>query len=233
MMHVVLAAVLLQAPAPPPPVQLTLDLGFVNSSGNSDVTTFNLGQRLAYTTGVWVFVETAKALYGETDGSATAEAYEATLRGDYVFKERVSAFGLLTYNRNPFAGLASRYSEGVGVAWRAIRAPRDSLRLETLLSMNQERSMADVETSFGAFRAALGYKHMFGAAAFLTQILESIVSLEDSEDLRVNSETALTAPISRQIALKASYIVRYDRQPEPGFEDTDRIFTTGVQIVFD
>ena len=49
----------------------------------------------------------------------------------------------------------------------------------------------------------------------------------------MNSETAITAPISRQIALKAAYVVRFDNQPEPGFLDTDRIFTTGVQIVFE
>lgn len=231
MAHLLLV-VMLQAPPPPPPVQLTLDLGFVSSSGNSDVTTFNLGERLAYTTGPWVFVQTAKALYGETDGNATAESYDAGLRGDYVFKERVSAFGLLTYHRNTFAGIAGRYSEGVGLAWRAIRAARDSLRMEAAVSMNQERNIADVETNFAATRAALGYKHMFGAAAFFTQLLEALLNMEDTEDLRVNSETALTAPLSRQIALKVSYVVRYDRQPEPGFEDTDRIFTTGVQIVF-
>ena len=233
MMHVILAAITLQAPPPPPPVQLTLDLGFVSSSGNSEVTTFNLGERLVYTTGPWVFAQTAKVLYGETDGSATAESYDAGLRADYVFRLRVSAFGLLTYHRNPFAGIASRYSEGVGLGWRPITAPRDSLRLEAALSMNQERNIANVETQFAATRAALGYKHMFGAAAFFTQILEALLNMEDTEDLRVNSETALTAPISRQIALKASYVIRYDRQPEPGFEDTDRIFTTGVQIVFD
>ena len=72
-----------------------------------------------------------------------------------------------------------------------------------------------------------------GATAFFTQTLEALFNLQDSEDLRVNSETAITAPLSRQIALKASYVVRFDNQPEPGFEDTDRILTTGVQIVFD
>jgi len=233
MMHVVLAAILLQAPEPPKPVQLTLDLGFVNSSGNSDVTTFNLGQKLSFTTANWVFTQTAKALYGETDGTPDAESYEAALRADRVIKERVSIFGLLTYYRDPFAGLSSRFSEGLGLAWRALRATRDTLRVETSLSMYQERNTADVEKSFGGIRGALSYKHLLGEKAFFTQLLEGAFNLKDSEDLRVNSETALTAPISQQIALKASYVVRYDRQPELDFEDTDRIFTTAVQIVFD
>jgi hypothetical protein len=27
-------------------------------------------------------------------------------------------------------------------------------------------------------------------------------------------------------------LIRFDNLPEPGFEKTDRIFTTGIQIVF-
>jgi putative salt-induced outer membrane protein YdiY len=78
----------------------------------------------------------------------------------------------------------------------------------------------------------VAYKHLFGTTAFFTENLEWLANLEDSQDQRVNSETAFTAPISRQVALKASYVIRYDKQPEPGFETTYRIFTTGVQIVF-
>lgn len=229
MRHIVLAAVMLQGP---PPVQFTLDLGFVNTSGNSNVTTFNLGQRVAVTRGAWVFAQSAKVLYGETDGSATAESYDAGLRADYVIKERVSAFGLLTFNRNPFAGIAARYAEGVGLSWRAVRAAHDSLNVEGSISANQERSLAAVERSFGATRAAFAYKHLLGAATF-SQALEWLMNLQDSDDQRLNSETAVTAPLSRRIALKAAYVIRYDHQPEPGFKDTDRMFTTGVQIVFD
>jgi hypothetical protein len=42
----------------------------------------------------------------------------------------------------------------------------------------------------------------------------------------------LTAPLSRPIALRVSYLIRFDNLPEPGFETTDRILTTGVQIAF-
>lgn len=217
----------------PRPVQLTLDLGFVNASGNSDVTTLNVGQKLGWTRGAWVFTQTAKVIYGETDGAATAETYEAGLRGAYTIKGRLSAFGLLTYARDPFAGIASRYAQGVGLSLRAVRSTRDSLTVEGSVSANQERSTADVDKAFAATRAAVAYKRLLGAAAFFTQTLEWLANLQDADDQRLNSETALTAPLSRQVALKAAYVVRYDHQPEPGFQDTDRILTTGVQIVFE
>lgn len=216
----------------PRPVRLTLDLGFVDVSGNTQVTTFNLGEKLTYTTGRWTFAQTAAAIYGESDGSATAEQYDAGLRADYAVVNRLSVYAAATYYRNAFAGLAERWNEGVGLAWKAFTVTHDSLQLEGAFLINQERNLADARRSFGASRAALNYKHLFGESATFTQFLEWIASVEDSKDQRVNSETALTAPISKKISLKAAYVIRFDNQPEPGKTDTDRTFTTGLQIVF-
>lgn len=216
----------------PDPVRLSLDLGFVDVSGNTNVTTFNLGEKFSYTTGRWTFAQLAAVIYGSSDGSATAEQYDAGLRADYAVVNRLSVFAGVSYYRNVFAGLAERWNEGAGLAWKALSGGRDSLRLEGALVINQERNLADQRRSFGAGRTAVHYKHLFGESAFVTQFLEWVASVEDADDQRVNSETALTAPISRQIALKAAYVIRFDNQPEPGKLDTDRSLTTGLQIVF-
>jgi len=216
----------------PAPVHLTLDLGFVDVSGNTNVTTFNLGEKLSYTTGRWTLSQSAGVIYGSTDGSATAEQYDAGVRADYAVVDRLSVFAGVTYYRNVFAGLAERWNEGAGLAWKALTATRDSLQLEGALVTNQERNLLDQRSTFGAGRAALQFKHLFGESAFFSQFLEWTASVEDSDDQRVNSESALTAPISKQIALKAAYVIRFDNQPEPGKLDTDRTFTTGLQIAF-
>ena len=226
------AAAAAAAQAAPSPVKLTLDIGFVDVSGNTEVTTFNLGEKLGYTTGRWTFGQSAAAIYGSTDGSATAEQYDAAVRADYAVGNRLSAFGGVTWYRNPFAGISRRFVEGAGLAYKAILAPRDTLRVDVAMTLNQERNLALVETTFGASRLGLAYKHMIGAAAFVTEIAEWVANVEDSDDQRLASETALVAPLSQRIALKASYVIRFDNKPEPGFKDTDRVFTTGVQIVF-
>jgi putative salt-induced outer membrane protein YdiY len=120
----------------------------------------------------------------------------------------------------------------VGLGWRTIQAPRDTLRLDAAITSNQETNLALVQSTFAASRASLAYKHVFGASTAFTQAVEWVTNLEDTDDQRLFSETALTAPISKQIALKATYVIRFDNQPEPGFKDTDRVFTTGLQIVF-
>ena len=233
----ILAALVALAPAgvraqDPSPVRLTVDLGFVDVSGNTNVTTLNLGQRVSYTTGRWTVAQSTGVIYGKSDGSATAEQYDAGVRADYAVINRLSVFVGAAYYRNVFAGLAERWSEGVGLAWQAFTVTRDSLQLEGAFVINQERNLADTRRTFGASRAALNFKHLLGDAAFVTQHLEWIASVEDSKDQRVNSETALIAPISKQIGLKVAYVIRFDNQPEPGKVDTDRAFTTGLQVVF-
>jgi putative salt-induced outer membrane protein len=228
-----LSAAVVALASPVAAQQLTLDLGFVNASGNSDVTSFNLGDKLSWTLSPKVvFTQNGKVLYGKTDGSTTSESYDAGSRLQYTLSSRVGIYGLLTFQRDPFAGLAERWSGGPGVAFGVVRSPRDTLSLETGITEQRERNTAGVHASFAAARSAAAFKHLFGKTSFLTETLEWVANLETSDDQRVNSETALTAPISRQIALKVAYLIRFDNLPDPGFKKTDRILTTGIQVAF-
>src|SRR5512146_539602 len=110
--------------------------------------------------------------------------------------------------------------------------PRDLLDAEAGVGVVQQRSTARVDQSFGVGRAALSYKHSFTETALLQELLELLSNLKDSKDQLLNSETSLTAPLSKRIALKAAYLIRYDNLPEPGFKKSDRVFTTGIQILF-
>ncbi|HWC74077.1 MAG TPA: DUF481 domain-containing protein [Gemmatimonadales bacterium] len=228
-------AVLSQQPAPapaPPATQLTLDLGFVDASGNSNVTSFNLGEQFTWRLDRLTLGQTAKALYGEAEKKTTAEAYDAGVRGDYSLSKTISAFALVTFQRNPFAGIAERWGYGPGIAVALVRSARDTLSLEGAFTGQSERNTANVRQSFGATRTAASFKHLFTTAVAFTQTLVWIANLKTSDDQRVTSETALTAPLSKQIALRVSYLIRFDNLPEPGFVKTDRLLTTGAQISF-
>ena len=212
---------------------LTLDAGLVNASGNSEFLSANFGEKVTWAhKGRWTVTQAAKVLYGETDGTRTTESYDFNLRGERALSRRVGAYAFAAYLRDPFAGLASRWSGGPGVAWGIVQAAKDTLGLEAAISAQSERSTAAVERTFGAAQTAARFKHSFASAASFTQSLELIANLKTSEDYRLNSETALTAPLSKKIGLRVSYVIRFDNQPEPTFKKTDRILTTGVQVAF-
>jgi len=212
--------------------QVTLDLGFVNASGNASFTSLNLGEKISDKFGRVVLTQNGKVLYGKTDGATTTESYDAGARAQYGLTKRIGAYAVLTFQRDPFAGLASRWLGGPGLAVSLVQSARDTLSVESGVTSTRERNTANVTQSFAATRTAASFKHLFAGKAFVTEAVEWVANLKTSDDQRINSETALTAPLSRQIGLRVSYLIRFDNLPEPGFEKTDRIFTTGVQVAF-
>jgi putative salt-induced outer membrane protein len=214
------------------PVVVTVDLGFVNTAGNTDVTTLNAGDKLVYTSAPYVFTQTFNVVYGRTDSVTTASQWRAGGRLDYQLAPRISLYGQARYERNTFAGIARRFEESVGVAALLLESAGGKLTAEAGASLNQQKSTADVTSNFTAGRVAVEYRRSLTETAYFTLGTEFLPNFETSEDYRINGLAALVAPISKSIALKASYEVRYDHLPEPGFQKSDRILTTGLQIVF-
>lgn len=209
---------------------LTLDLGFVNASGNSDFTSANVGEKATWSMNGWGFTQGAKALFGKTNGTRTAESYDVTARAARALSATIGVFVGGELQRDPFAGLASRWSGGPGIGIALVHTKQDSLGIESALTAQQERGTDGLSQSFAATRSAVTFRHALAGAAAISEGLVWDQNLKTGNDYRLNSETALLAPISKKIGLRVSYVVRFDNQPEPGFKKSDRILTTGVQL---
>lgn len=214
------------------PLKVTLDLGFVNAAGNTDVTTFNAGQEILATLGPWGLKQTFGAVYGRTDGEVSASLWRGGVRGDRAVGEKLGVYLLGAFDRNTFAGITRRFEEGAGLVFRAVQTPTNRLEFEGGAGLTQQRSTLGVNSSFASARAAGTYRRTFAESSYAQLVTEVLPNLEESDDLRVNSAAELVAPLSQAIAMKLSYVVRYDNLPEPGFRKTDRIFTAGLQVTF-
>lgn len=220
--------------APAKAVVATANVSFVDAAGNTDVTTLSGDQRLEYTPpeSGWKLAEFASMVYGRTDGVTSANALKLGARADRAITGRLGAFGGASYERNRFAGIARRFEEITGLAYKLVDLPKDQLGTELGASFTQQRNLDGVDDGFVAARAAASYRHLFTEHAWLQQLLEFLPSLEDGADRRINAESSLVAPLSARFAVKVSYTVRYDHLPEPGFEKTDRVLSTGLQATF-
>lgn len=227
------AAAQAQAPSPPPPAfKITANAGLVSAAGNTEITTLSGDQRIEYrpTGSGWTFTQHLGAVYGRTDGVTSANRIKGGVRIQHVVEERVSAFVSAEYEKNRFAGIRRRFEEVISLSFDLLQAPGTELALEMGASLNQQRDLEGIDDSFVAARTAGELKQQFTETAYLQQKIELLPNLEASEDLRINSETALVAPLSRRFAVKLSYAIRYDNLPEPGFQHTDRVFTSGLQV---
>jgi putative salt-induced outer membrane protein YdiY len=235
------ALVLLGAPAraaaqaadsAPPPIEGSLDLGLVAASGNTDLTTFSLGEKLEYLKGKWSATQGAKMVYGETNGVESANEYAVFVRPAYELSARWKGYVLASWDRNTFIGINQRWQEGLGLSFAAVQGPKHQLDLDGGFSFFQQDFTSGVSTSFPTARGQVTYKYAFTPKAYIQNIFVYLPNLEDGNDYRINNELALVAPVAGRLALKASYLLQYQNAPQPGFGTTDNLYTTGLQVTF-
>ncbi len=220
-------------PVQPKPLGFTGDFGLVNTSGNTDVTTVNIGEEITYTRGHLTLGQQFAVVYGRSDGETTTSLWRGGLRADISAGGPLVFFTQVGWDRNRFAGIARRFEETVGILVELFEQSRTMLSVEAGFSLIQQQGTSPgVTNNFAAGRSSAVFRQTFGSKSFVVQRVEFLPNLKESTDFRFNSESALVAPLSSSIGLKVSYVIRFDHQPEVGFERTDRLLTTGVQVTF-
>jgi putative salt-induced outer membrane protein YdiY len=209
------------------------DIGLVNAAGNTDVTTLNVGEALTYApVKVLRLAQSIAIVYGRTNGVESASLWHGSLRGDRDLGNRWGTYALLEFDRNTFASIDRRFQEGIGALYHPIRSPTDTLGAELGVGLVEQRSTGDSSVTQPIGRIAGSYRHSFAPKAYGEELLEILPDLQQGRELRINSATNVVAPLFRNVALKASYVVNFDNAPQPGRRKADRFLTTGVQLSF-
>jgi putative salt-induced outer membrane protein YdiY len=220
-------------PRPPPrPVRITGDIGFVSTAGNTSVQTLNLGDKIVARKWYLTFTQQFAVMRGQSGGSTVASSWRALGRVDLAVQKIIAAYTAINWERNVFSGLASRVGTTSGLSAAVIRTSTDHLVFEGGVSYTTQHGIGSkgVDKDFFGGRAATAYTHHLGPRAAISQSVELLPDFHDSADLRINTESDLLAPLTKQIAMKMSYSIHYDGVPEPGYLSTDRLFTTGIQV---
>ncbi len=214
-------------------IAFTGDVGLVNLSGNTTLTTVNLGDKLEFRQGAWGVTQLFSVVYGRNDSVTTTSLWNASVRGERSLRANIGLFVLGSFDRNTFAGVKARYSPQIGISARLLETPTQSLSLELGGGYTTLRALDALDNrEFTNGRAAMQFKQQLGERSTLLQRVEYLPDFEIGAARRINSETALTAPIAGGISLKAAYQIRFDGRPAAGFRRTDRVLTTGLQVTF-
>ena len=227
------AAPLAAQDAPPDPWTFQGDLGYVIAGGNTDLQTLNFGDKITFDpAGAFRFAQTASWVYSASEDETTANLIGGELRADYDFTTRLSAYGLGGYYRNTFAGISRRFNQGLGLGYKPILGARDTMLLEVGAGFFQERLTSGITDDYTTARLAGAYKHLLGEKAWFALGTQFLPDLADFGDYLLDANAELAAPLSANVAIKLGYLLRYQSEPAPGFEDTDTIFTSGIQLTF-
>jgi putative salt-induced outer membrane protein YdiY len=274
---VILAASVALADDPPKkPWSDNAEFGFVMTSGNADGTNLALANKFKYAWSDAELTFDAAALHAEsttraitnpppygtpvvTDTTATtASSYGLAVVYRMNITKRLFWYTGVSWYQNFFAGIDDRYIVGGGIGYTFVQTERHLLKGELGFDLTRQDPLGDPPpseldtTNYVALRATLNYEFKFSEKSKLTEDLNFIENLDTTSAWRANSVTALTAGLSDNLALKASYTVMYSNDPPvravapdpvpappPGaplalytFEKTDAILSVALVVNF-
>jgi len=210
------------------------ELSLVDTGGNTDLLSISANNLLQYTfdenlMGTWKL----SALYGESDGVRNAESYSTEVRLDYLFTDQLYTAGIAGWLKDEFAGIEARYYVGPALGYKLFTGPRHFLLGEVGLSYVTEKYIDSTDEQFIEGRAFVKYKYAFTEKNKFSQSLEYLYNFDDSDDYKVNAETALISSLSDYLSLKASYEIKHDNKPAPQtLEETDTVLSLALIVNF-
>lgn len=213
------------------------ELSLVNVSGNTHVTTASLKNLLKYkpvqpATISWKL----GVLYGESEvkGVDTMSAQQSftDLRLDYVLDDRMYAYGNLGWFHDKLAKIENRYTLGAGAGYKFLVGPSNFLSTEAGLVFSSDHYYGPASDDYLAGRVFGQYAYVFSGKNKFTQSVEYLQSFDMMKRFFLNSETAVTAALNDNFALKCSYLIKYANHPVDGASDTDRTLALSLVATY-
>ena len=204
-----------------------VELGYVNTTGNTETQTINAKAKVEANYAKWRQTVKLGALNNSDGDTTTAEKYYASLKTDYRFSQRNYAFGLIDYDNDRFSGFNYRTSISLGYGRRVIDETALWLDLEGGPGARfSELDSGESQDEF-MFRLAgnLGWK------ISETSLSEQELSSDIGEDTTITrSVTALSAQIIGSLAMKLAYTLRHTSEVPADIKKTDT--ETSVTLVY-
>lgn len=195
-------------------------LGGFQSTGNTDNLGFTAGITLDKDSRKWRTKLAAALDYQTTDGIVTREQGRASLESNYKFDDRLFAYGLIQYERDPFQGFSSRYSASGGLGYRAIKTAKTTLDI---------KAGPNYRLTEFADGGSIDNLSLLAALDFDWQMTPQIKFLQDTSlvldpnNTSLISTTAINTRLSGSLSAQLSYSVEYESNPPGLRQSTDTI----------
>jgi putative salt-induced outer membrane protein YdiY len=149
------------------------------------------------------------------DSELTAEAYYARGRYDYKLSDRLFFTAGGGWERNRFSGIENRWLLDSGIGYVFVNGDRTSWRGMLGVTYTSESYSVDDgrDGSFVGARAGWDFRQRLFANATLSHTLVMDENLEDTDDLRLDSQLGLHVAMSSRLGLKVNWRLLWDNQP--------------------
>ncbi len=206
------------------------ELGYINTSGNTDTESFSGVLNINKTFGDHMFRFDAEGFYSDDNGVETKNRWKSVGNYDYPAAETIQFNYLIGYEEDKFSGYDSQFYTGPGIKWRAILPPEHQLDLQANILYSSD-SVEGLDTDdYASVQAKLDYIWYLDERWKFIQIAFYRVDVEEPDNYFFNSRTAVESRITTMFSLGASYTVDYKNQAPEGKKRYDRTFLLSLII---
>lgn len=204
-----------------------LELGIVNTTGNTKTEVTNIKSKAEVRQGKWLHFASFNALTASDRGNKTAEKYLLSGKIDYNFNQHDYFFGSVNYENDRFSGYEYRINEVFGYGRRVIDESVLTLGLE--IGLGARQSKLDKGASDDEFIIHGGAILEWNVSK--TSVFTEKLDIDVGENSTIStSVTALTAQINGSLATKITYTIKNTSDVPDGVENTDT--ETAVTLVY-
>jgi putative salt-induced outer membrane protein YdiY len=225
---------------PAPAWDMKLGFSYLATSGNAETSSTGFETAFNHAGPSWSVEGSAAGVSATKKSRRTAESYNAQARAKRRLRKRLQLTLGLRWERNRFAGLDERRAADVSLLWEVRETPAWKLRALSGLSFSQEdprdprdarnpRTMRPGVDSLGGLLQVSGDARVSPTASWDGQ-LTYFPNFNDSNDYRLQGHVGLQAALSRHLALRLGYDLKFDNEPVPGFGATDTSTTAALVL---
>ncbi len=202
-----------------------VQVGFSNSSGDSNTINLALGLKLSAETRRWKQTFAATGDFERENGVTSREEETVAYQARYKLSPRFYALGALSWDRDPFDGYTSRGSLSVGLGYMIINRPTLTLSLDGGPAVRRidyvaTASVPATTQTSGAARAAAVLTWTIAPKTVFSQ---DVVAFAQPGDSTVISLTSLSANLAGSLSARLSFKLQHDTRLPPGFDHTDTL----------
>jgi len=152
-------------------------------------------------------------LQENSESALTAENYLVRAKYDRALRPRLFAFGTGGWDRNVFAGIENRYNAagGIGNIWRDTEDFR--FRTDYGISVTHQIPTIGSNVTFAGLRLSADLLRKLTPSTTLTHLTITEENLDDTDDFRLDSLTAVAVTMTERLALQVSLKFLFDNVP--------------------
>ncbi len=204
------------------------ELGYTQTSGNTDTSSLNVKLSLSKEQASWHHSGQLSAITAATSSQTTAENYTLKARSNYDLGSKRYVFGSLRYENDRFSGYDYQSSLVAGVGSRLIENQGQTLDADIGLGL---RGLQDAVTGKSSTEAVLllngNYVYPLSDSATFTQ---DLMVEGGSDNTYAESVTGLKLKVMDNLAAKIAYTVKHNSSVPTGTDKTDAL--TSITLVY-